>query len=53
MADVARAAGVSTAAIYLYFSSRDELLFATAVSEIDELEARMSAALESASDPVD
>ena len=53
MADVARSAGVSTAAIYLYFSSRDELLFATAVSEIDELEARMSAALETASDPVD
>jgi AcrR family transcriptional regulator len=53
MADVARAAGVSTAAIYLYFDSRDELLFATAVSEIDELEGRMGSALESASDPVD
>ena len=44
---------MSPAAIYLYFDSRDELLFATAVSGIDELEARMEAALESASDPVD
>jgi AcrR family transcriptional regulator len=53
MADVARAAGVSPAAIYLYFDSRDDLLFATAVAEIVELESRMRSALEAASDPVD
>lgn len=45
VADVARAAGVSSGAIYLYFSSREELLFATVLAEIDDLEARMRAAL--------
>ena len=51
VADVARAAGLSAGAIYLYFASRDELLFATAVSEIEELERRVAAALEQVSDP--
>lgn len=45
VADVARAAGVSSGAIYLYFSSREELLFATVLAEIDDLEARMRAVL--------
>lgn len=45
MADVAKAAGVSPGAIYLYFTSRDELLFATAIAEIDELERRMRASI--------
>jgi AcrR family transcriptional regulator len=53
VADVARAAGISPAAIYLYFDSRDELLFAAAVSEIDALEGRMNAAVEAGSDSVD
>jgi AcrR family transcriptional regulator len=51
VADVARAAGLSPAAIYLYFASRDELLFATAVAEIDELEQRVRDSLENVSDP--
>ena len=46
VAQVARAAGLSPAAIYLYFDSKDELLFAAALSEIAELERRMTRALE-------
>ena len=51
VADVARAAGLSAGAIYLYFESRDELLFATAVAEIGELERRVQVSLEKVSDP--
>jgi AcrR family transcriptional regulator len=41
VADVAKAAGITPGTIYLYFSSREELLFATVLAEIDDLEARM------------
>jgi AcrR family transcriptional regulator len=51
VAEVARAAGVSPAAIYLYFSSREELLFATVLAEVDDLEARMRRALANAKTP--
>ncbi len=41
VAEVAEAAGITPGTIYLYFGSRDELLFATVVHEIDDLERRM------------
>jgi AcrR family transcriptional regulator len=46
VADVAKAAGISAGAIYLYFASREDLLFATVLGEIDELEKRMRASLD-------
>ena len=46
VADVARAAGISAGAIYLYFASREDLLFATVVAEVDALEQRMRASVD-------
>jgi AcrR family transcriptional regulator len=46
VAEIAKAANVSPGTIYLYFSSREELLYTTILAEIDELEARMQRTLE-------
>ena len=52
VADVARAAGISAGAIYLYFASREDLLFTTTLAEVDALEQRMRVGLD-ASLPAD
>jgi AcrR family transcriptional regulator len=46
VADVARAAGISAGTIYLYFASREDLLFATVLAEVDALEQRMRGQLD-------
>jgi AcrR family transcriptional regulator len=46
VADVARAAGISAGAIYLYFASREDLLFATVLAEVEVLEQRMRSRLD-------
>jgi len=51
VAEVAEAAGITPGTIYLYFGSRHELLFATVLHEIDDLEARMRRVVEEAKPP--
>lgn len=41
VAEIARAAGITPGTIYLYFGSKEDLLFATVLAEIDDLERRM------------
>lgn len=51
VADVAKAAGITPGTIYVYFNSREELLFATVLAEIDDLENRMRRVLTPGEDP--
>lgn len=51
--DVAREAGFSAGSIYNYFASKEELLFSATFAEIDELEARMRASLDTGGAPDD
>ena len=51
VADIAAEAGFSPGSIYNYFSSKEEVLFAATFAEIDVLEHRMRAALDSAGAP--
>ncbi len=51
VAEVAKAAGITPGTIYLYFGGRDELLFATVLHEIDDLEARMHRVLDERAAP--
>ncbi len=51
MAEIAGAAGITPGTIYLYFGSKEELLFATVLEEIDDLERRMHRAQDGAGAP--
>ena len=53
VADIAEQAGFSPGSLYNYFSSKEELLFSATFAQIDELEARMRAALDPADAPAD
>ncbi len=49
--DIARAVGVNRAIIYRHFSGKEELFALTLVSYLDELETRLAAASQSATEP--